>query len=562
MKTTAQLKTTEPRKATQLRKTTQPKKTTQLRTLLNSNQLEFLIEAHDGISAKIAEEAGFQGIWGSGLSISAQLGVRDNNEASWTQVLEVVEFMSDATSVPILLDGDTGYGNFNNVQRLVKKLEQRGVAGVCIEDKLFPKTNSFIKGTAQPLADMDEFCGKIKAAKDAQSDDDFVLIARVEAFIAGWGLSEALRRAQAYYDAGADGILIHSSLHVADEVLAFKREWGDRSPVVIVPTKYYATPTEVFRDAGFSIAIWANHLLRASVTMTQKVAQTLMLEQNLLNVEDKIVPVSEIFRLQGVAEHLEAEQRYLPQNPGAGNRTILLAASRGIELGQFTKDKPKCMVDLHGQPLLSRIVEEHHSVGIQDITVVRGYKKDVVNLPGLDYVDNDDYDTTGELVSLSQGLQELPQDGQDWIIGYGDVLFKKYILQMLLGVDHDFVVIIDSSQHRQTQQIRPDYVACSLPDSTQAFYQHVDLQQISDQLPEGEICGRWTGLLKVSQQGQQKLQDTLNTLLQSEQMRQQGRMPTLINELISHGHRVHVLYIKGHWLDIDQVEDLFKAGSF
>ncbi|WP_293106871.1 isocitrate lyase/phosphoenolpyruvate mutase family protein [Moorena sp. SIO3I6] len=134
MKTTAQFRTTtEPRKATQLRKTTQPRKTTQLRTLLNSKQLEFLIDAHDGISAKIAEEAGFQGIWGSGLSISAQLGVRDNNEASWTQVLEVVEFMSDATSVPILLDGDTGYGNFNNVQRLVKKLEQRGVAGFCIE---------------------------------------------------------------------------------------------------------------------------------------------------------------------------------------------------------------------------------------------------------------------------------------------------------------------------------------------------------------------------------------------------------------------------------------------
>ncbi|NEP28877.1 MAG: NTP transferase domain-containing protein [Moorea sp. SIO3I6] len=436
----------------------------------------------------------------------------------------------------------------------------RATSGVR-HDKLFPKTNSFIKGTAQPLADMDEFCGKIKAAKDAQSDDDFVLIARVEAFIAGWGLSEALRRAQAYYDAGADGILIHSALRVPDEVLAFKREWGDRSPVVIVPTKYYATPTEVFRDAGFSIAIWANQLLRASVTMTQKVAQQLMVEQNLLNVEDKIVPVAEIFRLQGVAEHAEAEQRYLPQN-GGGIRTVLLAASRGIELGQFTKDKPKCMVNLQGQPLLSRIVEEHHSVGIQDITVVRGYKKEVVNLPGLDFVDNDEYDTTGELVSLSRGLQELPQDGQDWIIGYGDVLFKKYILQMLSGVDHDFVVIIDSSQHRQTEQIRPDYVACSLPDSTQAFYQHVDLQQISHELPEGEICGRWTGLLKVSQQEQQKLRDTLNTLLQSEQVRQQGRMPTLINELITDGYRVHVLYIKGHWLDVDQVEDLFKAGSF
>ena len=111
------------------------------------------MEAHNGLSARIVEEAGFRGIWASGLSISAALGVRDNNEASWTQVLEVVEFMSDATHIPILLDADTGYGNFNNMRRLVKKLEQRGVAAVCIEDKLFPKTNSFINSERQPLAD-------------------------------------------------------------------------------------------------------------------------------------------------------------------------------------------------------------------------------------------------------------------------------------------------------------------------------------------------------------------------------------------------------------------------
>ncbi|HOV38904.1 MAG TPA: phosphoenolpyruvate mutase, partial [Spirochaetales bacterium] len=240
------------------------KKTTQFRQLLTSPALEFLCEAHNGLSAKIAEEAGFKGIWASGLSISAQLGVRDSNEASWTQVLEVLEFMSDATTIPILLDGDTGYGNFNNMRRLVRKLEQRGVAAVCIEDKLFPKTNSFVRGTAQPLADREEFCGKIKAGKDAQTDPDFSIIARVEAFIAGWGLKEALRRAEAYHRAGADGILIHSALSVPDEVLAFKQEWGDRAPVVIVPTKYYATPTEVFREYGFSIVIWANHLLRSA----------------------------------------------------------------------------------------------------------------------------------------------------------------------------------------------------------------------------------------------------------------------------------------------------------
>ena len=127
----------------------QKNKSSQLRELLRSPQLEFIMEAHNGISARIVQEAGFKGIWASGLALSAQYGVRDNNEASWTQVVEMLEFMSDVTRIPILLDGDTGYGNFNNMRRLVRKLEQRRIAGVCIEDKLFPKTNSFINSSCQ-----------------------------------------------------------------------------------------------------------------------------------------------------------------------------------------------------------------------------------------------------------------------------------------------------------------------------------------------------------------------------------------------------------------------------
>lgn len=109
--------------------------------------------------------AGFKGIWGSGLSISAQLGVRDCNEASWTQVTEVLEFMADATKIPILLDADTGYGNFNNARRLVRKLEKIGVAGCCLEDKIFPKTNSLLDNRKQPLADVNEFALKIRVRK-------------------------------------------------------------------------------------------------------------------------------------------------------------------------------------------------------------------------------------------------------------------------------------------------------------------------------------------------------------------------------------------------------------
>ena len=264
------------------------RKTTRFRELLHSPQLEFLLEVHNGLSARVAEEAGFRGVWASGLCLAAQYGVRDNNEASWTQVLEMLEFMADATTVPILLDGDTGYGNFNNVRRLVRKLEQRGVAALCIEDKLFPKANSFLEGEVQPLAAIDEFVGKIKAGKDAAQDDHFTLVARTEALIAGWGLGEALRRADAYVEAGADAILIHSAQATADEVLAFRSEWGDRAPVIIVPTKYWRTPTGVFREAGFSMVIWANHLLRASLAAMQRTARALAREETAAAVENEI----------------------------------------------------------------------------------------------------------------------------------------------------------------------------------------------------------------------------------------------------------------------------------
>ena len=289
-----------------------------LRDVLDSRDLAFVMEAHHALSARIAEEAGFQAIWASSLSIAAAMGVRDCNESSWTQCLECVELMADATSVPILMDGDTGYGNFNNVRRLVRKLEQRGVAGVCLEDKQFPKTNSLLEGRPQPLAAIDEFCGKIKAAKDAQANAGFVLVARIEAFIAGYGLAEALRRADAYAAAGADAILIHSALTQPTEVLSFKRAWTGTLPVVAVPTKYWETPTAVFREHGFAALIWANHLLRSSIAAMQATAAAIFADQGLARVEPAVAPLSEVFRLQNTSELDAAEERYLPAPPAAG----------------------------------------------------------------------------------------------------------------------------------------------------------------------------------------------------------------------------------------------------
>jgi phosphoenolpyruvate mutase len=269
------------------------------------------MEAHNGLSARIVEAEGFEGIWASGLSISTALGVRDANEASWTQVLDVAEFMVDATSIPVMLDGDTGFGNFNNARRLIRKLCQRQIAAVCIEDKVFPKTNSFI-GAAQELADPQEFSGKIKACKDSQTDSNFAVVARVEALIAGRSMQEALDRAATYHDAGADAILIHSKKPDAGEILTFANMWGNTAPLVIVPTTYYNTPTEEFEKAGISMVIWANHNIRAATSIMLTTCRHIRQHRHLRDIEKKITSVGEIFDLLGYAELEAAKARYLP----------------------------------------------------------------------------------------------------------------------------------------------------------------------------------------------------------------------------------------------------------
>src|SRR5579872_4774215 len=445
-----------------------------LRRMLESEQLEFLMEAHNGLSARIVREAGFSGIWASGLSISAQFGVRDNNEASWTQIVDMLEFMADASDLPILLDGDTGYGNFNNLRRLVRKLEQRGIAGVCIEDKQFPKTNSFLQSERQPLADMAEFAGKIAAGKDTQSDANFSIVARVEALIAGWGMEEALRRAEAYRRAGADAILIHSKMSKPDEILSFAREWAGRCPLVIVPTKYYSTPTDVFRKAGISTVIWANHLIRSAVSAMQGVAKEIHTSQTLVNVEDRIAPVNEIFRLQDADEYSAAERIYLSA-ARSSRAAVVLAASRGKGLEAVTVDRPKVMLPIAGKPLLRWLVDSFKKESINDVTVVGGYRADAIDTAGIRLVVNDRYELTGELASLACAVDALESDT---VVSYGDLLFRSYVLRDLIESDAELAVIVDSSPTGDNNRTVRDFAYCSRRDDRGLFGTPVLLRRV------------------------------------------------------------------------------------
>jgi phosphoenolpyruvate phosphomutase len=532
-----------------------------LREMLTSNELEFLMEAHNGLSARIVREAGFKGIWASGLTISAQFGVRDNNEASWTQVVDNLEFMADASDLPILLDGDTGYGNFNNVRRLVRKLEQRGIAGVCIEDKQFPKTNSFIKGEAQPLADVDEFCGKIKAGKDSQLDENFSIVARVEALIAGWGMEEALRRAEAYRLAGADAILIHSKLSKPDEILTFAREWAGRGPLVIVPTKYYSTPTEVFRTAGISTVIWANHQIRAATSAMQAVVKDIYESQTLVNVEDRIATVNEIFRLQDADEYSEAEDRYLSGSRNAG-AAVVLAASRGKGLEAVTADRPKVMLPIAGKPLLRWLVDAFKKQGVNDITVVGGYRADAIDTAGIKLVVNDKHEQTGELASLACALPKLQGDT---VISYGDLLFRSYIVRDLVESEAAFSVVVDSSDasdtHAANQSVR-DFAWCSGGDDRGLFGNKVLLRRVSaDNSGSDAPHGRWVGLLNVRGAGLARLQSVM-AQLQARADFASLDMPALLNALVEAGEEVEVQFVHGHWRGVNDLEDFRRAGDF
>ncbi len=513
--------------------------------MLSGGGLEFLLEAHNALSARIAEQAGFSGIWASGLTMSAQFGVRDSNEASWSQVVDALEFMTDATSVPILLDGDTGYGNFNNLRRLVKKLEQRSVAGVCIEDKLFPKCNSFL-GERQPLCDLEEFCGKIKAGKESQSDPDFCLVARVEALVAGHSLSEALRRAEAYRQAGADAILIHSRRSQPDEVLAFAREWAGRGPLVLVPTSYFSTPAEVFRRANVQLVIWANHLLRASIAAMQSVARRLKEQESPVQVEDEIAPLAEVFRLQGADELMAAEQLYQGRSLGA----VVLAATRG-DLNGLTCHRPKGMIPIAGKPLLSWTVDSLKALGVHPITVVAGWQAEAVDLPGVERVVNDQYESCGELGSLASAADALQGDV---LVLYGDLLMRGYILRELAESEAEVTVVVDSDLGGRRKTGQQDFARCDQGDDRAVFQPRVALVGIS-QLPEG-AHGRFIGAARFRGEGVSWLRQALAELPH------QQSVPDLLNYLVARGYPVRVLYIHGHWVDVNTVEDLPSAGSF
>ncbi|MFN3651156.1 MAG: isocitrate lyase/phosphoenolpyruvate mutase family protein [Armatimonadota bacterium] len=529
--------------------------------------------AHNPLSARLVEEAGFDAIWASGFEISASQGVPDANILTFSENLEIARGIARASSLPVIADCDSGFGNAINVVRTVREYEDAGIAGICLEDNIFPKRCSFYSGSRRELVSPEEHAGKIRAAKGAQRDPDTFIIARTEALIAGWGEAEALHRARMYADAGADGVLIHSKSKTLDELAHAAKQWDRDTPLVIVPTIFPEASADQCYAAGFRIVIFANHGLRSAIKAMQETLGELRRSACIAAVQDRLVPLKEVYRLVGVDEMNRQEAEYLPAG-GEKTTAVIIAAGFEPEMLPLTKDRPKALLDIKGKTILERQIELLNSCGVKDIAVVRGYKKEAFTLTTPRYYDNDEYERTGELYSLFQAEPEL--NGRVVVL-YGDVLFDQGVLEKLLKAEGDVNVVVDRAWHDHQSNghapARPQEDLVATTARRPAGYRYLpgessaEVLRIGQKLPRQECDGEFAGLMMLSREGCIAVREALQSArdrgsdapYHEAPALTQAKLTDLLQDLIDRGTGVRAVEIYKGWSEVDTFEDYQRA---
>jgi phosphoenolpyruvate phosphomutase len=549
---------------------------TKLRQALKRPGALKVVGAHDALSARLIEQAGFDGVWASGFAISASLKcIPDASFITSSEQLEIERNIAEAVNIPVIADCDTGYGNALNVMRTVTERERAGIAAICIEDNVYPKRCSFYAGVRRELIPIDEHCGKIKAAKAAQTVPDFMVIARTEALIAGWGQEEALKRAEAYADAGADAVLIHSKSKTFDELRNVYKLWSGRVPLVVVPTIFDQTTAEEMQRAGAKIIIYANQPVRAAIRAMKETLALIRTDTRPGAANDRIVTLPEVYEIVGVPQMEQDEKAFLPV--GSEKITAIIPAA-GFEkqLLPLIEDKPKCLLDIKGKTILERAVGALNEANIKDIAVVRGYKKEAVALPNIRYYDNDRYEETGELFSIFCAESEMR--GRT-IVLYGDIIFDTPILEKLLKSPGDVALVVDLAWQGELQRgassahLNPDLVTFAQPPGTSSQSRFVigddehRVVKIGQHLPLDQVHGEFIGMAMFSEKGTQALKDCYRS--SQERYKSSGfheassvnkaSFTDVIQELIDRGHRVDAVPIFKGWMDVDSFEEYQKA---
>jgi phosphoenolpyruvate phosphomutase len=533
------------------------------------------VGAHDALSARLIERAGFDAVWASGFAISASLKcIPDASFITSSEQLEVERHIAEAVSIPIIADCDTGYGNALNVMRTVNDRERAGIAAICIEDNVYPKRCSFYAGVKRELIPIEEHCGKIKAAKAVQMFPEFVIIARTEALIAGWGQDEALKRAEAYAEAGADAVLIHSKSKTFDELRTVYKAWSGRVPLVVVPTIFDQTTAEEMEQAGAKIIIYANQPVRAAIRAMRDTLALIKKDTRPGAANESIVTLPEVYDIVGVPQMEEDERQFLPVG-GEKITAIIPAAGFEKQLLPLIEEKPKCLLDIKGKTILERAVAALNDCNIKDIALVRGYKKDVISLPNIRYYDNDRYEDTGELFSVFCAENEMR--GRT-IILYGDIIFDTAVLEKLLKSPADIAVVVDLAWQDQQQRqapshLNPDLVLLADPPGKSYLSRFVmpegehRVVKIGQHLAPDQAHAEFIGMAMFSEQGIA----AFKTAYREAQNRgksagfhespslAKATVTDLLQDLIDQGHSIDAVPIFKGWMEVDSFEEYQKA---
>ncbi|MBI2667375.1 phosphoenolpyruvate mutase [Candidatus Woesearchaeota archaeon] len=280
-----------------------------LRRLLNAKPIVRILEAHSGLTALIVENTminkdnknyEFDGVWISSLTDSLAKGKPDTGSVDFTSRLNTINHILEATTKPILVDGDNG-GEVEHFISTVRTLERLGVSAIIIEDKTGLKKNSmFGTDVKQEQDSIENFSYKISQGKKAQITDDFMIIARIESLILKKGMGDALARAKSYIESGVDAIMIHSKEKTPDEIFDFcskYKEFDNRVPLIAVPNTYSIVKESELIEAGVNLVIYANQLLRSSYLSMKNVAETILLNERAHEVENLCLPIEEVLRL-------------------------------------------------------------------------------------------------------------------------------------------------------------------------------------------------------------------------------------------------------------------------
>jgi phosphoenolpyruvate phosphomutase len=521
--------------------------------------------AHDALSAALAERAGFDAVWASGFGLSAVHGVPDASILTLTETVAAVRRIVAAVSIPVIADCDSGFGNAINVMRTVGEFERAGAAGICIEDNAFPKRCSLYAGVRRDLVPLKEHAGKIEAATAARRDPGFVVIARTEALIAGLGLDEALGRARAYAEAGADAVLVHSRAPDFDEVRAFAAAWDRDVPLVAVPTTYPTVGTADLEAAGFRMAIFANQALRAAVVAMRETLADIRRSGRAAGVEGRIATLEEVDALVGVSELEANEQRFLPGG-SAPPRAVILAAGFEPQMMPLIRDRPKTMLDVRGQTILERQVAALERCGVRDVVVVRGWMKERIALAGVRVVDNDRFRDTGEVYSLFQAADALTGP---FVLLYGDIIFEPGILEKLLGRRADVAVVVDRAFHDAQRAGLPpppgplDLVVTETPPQGRRFVAPETgsrVLRIGPEVRPEEAHGEFIGMAMFSARGAEALR-AVHDRLAAERAEglERASVTHLLQALIDRGEPVVAVEIHKGWTEIDTFEDYRRA---